>query len=243
MKCKLCNQEKNLIKKSHLIPDFFFKSLYNEHGRLIKIDAVKMFNGIEEKPSRPPSSTYERFILCAECDNEVINRYESYYAKNIFHGTEFTKRIFPEPSKINHYEYNNLDFNLANIFFLTLLWRANLSDKQGFRDVNLLPKIAESIRTQILSGRYDKDIVKITAVRLSEDSNFKRSVTQFKKIENYYSIILRDIIVFFHFENDGTYSFTKNHGIGEKGTWILPEIPKSMEEKFLFSYINPQRKS
>jgi len=241
MKCKLCNEEKKLIKKSHVIPDFFFKSLYNEHGRLIKFDAVKMFNGIKEKPSTPPSSTYEQFVFCAKCDNEIINRYESYYAKKIFHGTDFTKKVFSEPNKINHYEYYNLDYDLGNIFFLTLLWRANLSDRQGFKDVNLTPEITESIRVQILSGKYDENLVRVTAIKLSENSDFKRSVGQFKKIESYYSIILRDLIVFFHFKYDGIYSFSKNHGIDKNGKWILPEIPKSMEGKFILSYISPKK--
>jgi hypothetical protein len=199
-----------------------------------------MFNRIDQKPFFPPSSTYEQFVLCSNCDNEIISRYESYYARNIFHGTDFIKRVFEEKNKINHFEYNDLSYDLTNIFFLTLLWRANLSNRQGFKDVNLSLDIAESIRKQILSGKYDENTIRISAVKLDENSDFKRSVTPFIKIENSYSIILRDLIVFFHLEYDEMYSFTKNHGIDKNGKWVLPEIPKLMEGDFLLSYINPK---
>ncbi len=240
MKCCLCKEEKVLIKKSHLIPNFFFKSLYNKHNRLIRFDAVKMFKGVSESPAKPPTSPYEKYILCAKCDNEIINKYESYFAKNIFHGTNFVKKTYTQPNKINHYLYNDLNYDLANIFFLTLLWRANLSKRQGFKEVNLAPNIAESLSSQILTGNYDIDSIKVTALKLSENSNFKRSVSQFRKISNYYTIILRDLIIFYHLEKDEMYNRIKRHGIDENGNWILPEIPKSMEENFLLSYINPQ---
>lgn len=240
MKCNLCKIEKKLKKKSHIISDFFFKSLYNNHSRLVKFDVVQMFNGID-KQSLPPTSTYEKHILCAKCDNEIINRYESYYAKNVFYGDNFKKSIFSESGKINHYEYNNLDFNLANIFFLTLLWRANLSNQKSFSEVNLSSDLERSIRRQILSGNYNENSVKITAFKFSENSNFRRSVSQFKNIESYYTIILRDLILFFHVEKDQIYRQIKNHKINKNGSWILPEIPKSYEEEFLMSYINPQR--
>ena len=238
MKCNLCKEEKILIKKQHLIPDFFFKSLYNEHSKLIKFDLVQLLNGIKKK-SKLSSSTYEKYILCAKCDNEIIGQYESYYAKNIFHRTGFEKKVFIDPNKINHYEYNNLDYNLANIFFLSLLWRANLSDKQEFKDVNLTSEIAESIRKQILSKTYNENFVRITALKLDENSDFKRLVTPFKKIENHYSIIIRDLIIFFHIGNDKMYSYSKNYNITKMGKWILAEIPKSIEENLFFSFFNP----
>lgn len=238
MKCKLCEQEKVLIKKSHLIPDFFFKSLYNEHSKLIKFDFFQLIKGIK-KESKLPTSTYERFILCAKCDNEIIGQYETYYARTIFHGMEFEKRTFPEPNKLNYYEFQNLNYDYVNIFFLSLLWRANLSERPGFNEVNLSSSLAESVRIQILSGKYNQNIVRITALKLDEQSNFNRSVFQFKKMEDYYSIVIRDLILFFHLGNDKMYRVLKNHNITTKGKWIIPEIPKDIEEKFIFQYINP----
>ncbi len=239
MKCCLCNEEKSLIKKSHIIPDFFFKTLYNEHSRLIKTDFIQMFNGVN-KDSYPPTSIYEKYILCAKCDNEIIGGYESYYAKYVFHTKDYIKRIFPAPTKINHYEYTGLDYNKSNIFFLTLLWRANLCKRPEFIDVNLKSTLAEKLRKQILDGNYDENSIRVTALRLSESSKFNRMVSQFKRIENYYTIILRDLIVFFHIEPDKIYSISHNHRIKQTGKWILPEIPETTEEKFILSYINPK---
>jgi len=42
-KCNLCQQDKKLIKGSHIIPDFFYKEagLYNKKHQLYKIEIVK----------------------------------------------------------------------------------------------------------------------------------------------------------------------------------------------------------
>jgi hypothetical protein len=237
MICNLCKEDKKLIKKSHIIPDFFFTNLYDEKHRLIKFDIIKMYNG-ENDYSNPPTSLYEKNILCKKCDNEIINNYESYYSK-VYHNANFTRNTFSSPEKINHILYENLDYDKANIFFLTILWRAHICTRNEFKNVSLPNDISENIRKQIISGKYDENTVRITALKLSENSNFNRSVTQLKQIENSFSMLLKDMIVFFHIKRDGMYNLIHKHQIAKNGTWVIPEIPKKIELNFLKSYINP----
>lgn len=39
--CKLCLEEKILLKKSHIIPEFMYKDLYDENHKLISFDNEK----------------------------------------------------------------------------------------------------------------------------------------------------------------------------------------------------------
>jgi hypothetical protein len=76
--CKLCLQEKQLIKKSHIIPDFMYKDLFDDkHAILLNTSNTKtrntkiLFNG-----------EYEGNILCESCDGKIIGGiYENYASK------------------------------------------------------------------------------------------------------------------------------------------------------------------
>lgn len=53
----LFKEDKKLIKKSHIIPNFFFVNLYDEKHRLIKSDFIKMYNGNNDF-SKPPDCVF-----------------------------------------------------------------------------------------------------------------------------------------------------------------------------------------
>lgn len=79
MFCKLCLHEKRLLKKSHIIPDFMYRELFNEKHRLIwfRSDSLKAARDV-------PSGEYEPNILCESCDNKVIGSLEDYAKKVLF---------------------------------------------------------------------------------------------------------------------------------------------------------------
>jgi hypothetical protein len=235
MICKLCRQEKELIGRSHIIPKFLYSDLYDEKHRLIKFDALGLSKG-KEKNSSLPTSPYEKFILCKNCDNVVISQYEFHFSQ-VYKNSNIEKSIFPEPEKINQYEFKNLDYNKTNIFFLSLLWRAHYSTLNEFKEVKLESKIERKLRRQILNGVYEESTVKISAISLSQESDFNRTITQFKKLFNSYSFIMKNFIVFFHLDSDNLYNLLYNHNIKENGKWIIPEIPKKSESEFIRSYI------
>src|ERR1700722_9313027 len=75
--CKLCLQNKKLLKKSHIIPDFMYKELYDKHHRIYSFNPMEMVNNTG-KIKLHQSGVYEGNILCENCDNVIISQYENY---------------------------------------------------------------------------------------------------------------------------------------------------------------------
>ena len=153
-RCRLCKEEKKLIKTSHIISDFLHEQLYDEKHRIIKFhpDELKKEN---PKISTPPSATYEGDILCADCDNKVIGKYESYVSKLLKNKLTDSKKVSCKESinslKETVIEVNNLDYKNIKLFLLSILWRSSISSKPEFTQVSLGP-YEEKIRVQLLNG-------------------------------------------------------------------------------------------
>ncbi|RYX80702.1 hypothetical protein EON73_05255 [bacterium] len=81
MHCRLCLQEKPLIKKSHIIPDFMYKGIFDDKHKIVQKDFIN------NKDLFPSDGIYEKHILCADCDNKIIGGYEDYTAKELFKPT------------------------------------------------------------------------------------------------------------------------------------------------------------
>lgn len=156
MKCNLCLNEVPLIKKSHIIPNFMYKGLFDENHFIseIKLNELKII-------SRKPTGAYDRHILCPKCDNEVIGKYETYASKVLFDGN------LPERSKLSiQYEKDdrgasrivveNIDYNKFKLFLISLLWRGHISKHHFFSEINL-GKYAEKARTMLLNGNAGKE--------------------------------------------------------------------------------------
>ncbi len=70
MICKLCLQDKSLLKKSHIAPGFFYKEPKDEDNSFVKakLDAVTS--------QKTCTSLFEPDILCQNCDNVILGQYE-----------------------------------------------------------------------------------------------------------------------------------------------------------------------
>jgi len=86
--CKLCLQSKTLIKKSHIIPDFIFResNLYDHKHKLLSIDLFEFLSTgkVTLISQNQKSADYEKHILCANCDGDIIGKYESYVRELFF---------------------------------------------------------------------------------------------------------------------------------------------------------------
>lgn len=150
MKCKLCLKEVPLIKKSHIIPDFMYKGLFDEKHftALVKLDEMKIV-------SKKPDGIYDKRILCAKCDNEIIGAYETYASKILF-GGNFSKKLKPkykvsEEPRGTRVEVENIDYKKFKLFLISIIWRGHISNNEFFKEINL-GKYAEIAREMILNG-------------------------------------------------------------------------------------------
>lgn len=151
MKCKLCLEEKELIKESHLIPDFMYKFIKDVDNHMMSISGNQI-----EKAKKVYTGEFESNILCKNCDNAIIGSYESYASKIINYQTKIegisATKFVDENSNLKHAEIKGLDYSKFKLFLLSLLWRASISSRDFFKNVKLDSKEEESLRQMLLNG-------------------------------------------------------------------------------------------
>jgi hypothetical protein len=153
--CKLCLQEKKLIKKSHIIPEFMYQELFDANHKMYAFHPHKIING-EGYMKRPSTGEYEGGILCAECDNQLLGDLEGYASKAIY-GGKLPKNECPTCNNyVNQFgvqftNCKNISYQKFKIFLLSLLWRAHISSRPMFSEISLGPH-AEEIRKMIYEG-------------------------------------------------------------------------------------------
>jgi len=151
MKCKLCLEEKQLLKKSHIIPDFMHKGLRDEDNKFFLIN-IEDYSKFEKKYT----GEFESNILCQECDNKVIGQYETYAHKILYGGRinegeniEFENQ--KNQSGLVSTCVKGIDYKKFKLFLLSLLWRSSISSRKFYSQISLGPH-EEIIRRIILSG-------------------------------------------------------------------------------------------
>jgi len=136
MKCKLCHNDKEL-RNSHIIPEFFYKPLYDEKHR---------FNVIplnEEQKFRYEQKGLRERLLCGDCENK-LSKWED-HVRRIFYGGKEILITNGNPIKIER-----IDYAKFKLFQLSLLWRASVSEMDFFKQVSLGPH-EEKIRQMLLN--------------------------------------------------------------------------------------------
>jgi len=136
--CRLCGLVKPLIK-AHILPRKFYKPIVQAGGaspagdtavRIYPVDA----NG---KSRQEQSGIYDSNILCADCDCKVIGSWDL-YAQTLLLGA-FDPNNYSGSSTNRLYRLDNFDYIELKLFFMSLLWRASISSRSFFKNVDLGP--------------------------------------------------------------------------------------------------------
>jgi len=147
--CKLCLQEKELCRESHIIPGFHYKFLYGSNNKLIYLNS--------QKAEVRYNSEYESDILCKECEEGILGRLDDYAAK-LIHNEFPTKSLF-RLEQIDGKECSvlencpNYDYARFKLFLLSLLWRASIASRPFFRAIRLDSWVEENLRKMVLNSR------------------------------------------------------------------------------------------
>ena len=146
--CKLCLTEKELCKKSHIIPDFMYKEIYDEKHSLISFKTHTLHSG-----QIVFNGAYEKDILCEDCDNNLIGGFEN-YASRVLYGGKIPVSIknFIKPDGLEFSQAQGVDYIKFKLFLLSVLWRASISSNDFFSSVSLGSLYEEKIRQMILLG-------------------------------------------------------------------------------------------
>lgn len=159
-KCRLCLQEKPLLKKSHIIPDFIYRDseIYHHDHTIHKIDLTQAFRGNFTRRGIQRSGEYEGNILCQNCDSKIIKEYED-YAKIILYNKESSKgnQLLYSFSD-GELAIQNIDYRNLKLFFLSILWRSAISSRPFFKEIILDKKKLEELREMIFIGNPKNNI-------------------------------------------------------------------------------------
>lgn len=177
--CRLCLEEKKLIR-AHIIPKGFYKYLYPENG---KKEALLIIRN-NDKSLRSPVGEYDENILCADCDGR-LGIYDNYAQEIILKST-------PEPflDPQNVWKIDNVDYDLLKMFFISLLWRASISKREFFEEVDLGP-YEKKCRLAILENNsgsvddYSLIFTKFTSNESKEILNKNITVPIRHRVENF----------------------------------------------------------
>ena len=146
----LCYEEKQLIKRSHLIPNFMYKGIEDDKNRLYKISTLNLthFKIVQ-------SGDYEEYILCHDCDNKRLSKLER-YANNYLYSREYrtNNKVFEKANNhgICSILCKNIDYDIFKLFLQSILWRASISNNPMFKDFKLKGEQEEQLRISILKN-------------------------------------------------------------------------------------------
>lgn len=146
--CKLCNEEKKLCEKSHIIPNFLYKDLKKEEDHFFLVQSK---NNQYEKKGKLQTGEFDKHILCEKCENEVLSRYEKYGASVLKGGVELkigNKRV----NGVSFLEIGDIDYTSFKLFILSILWKSSISKRKLFEEINLGP-YEKIIGEMILNGK------------------------------------------------------------------------------------------
>src|SRR5262245_181650 len=120
--CKLCDQERPLIK-AHLMPKKYFLGLRRGSSKKHMVE-ITVGENLEERPSQ--SGVYDTSILCCDCDNLRLGTYDA-YAYSLFPPEIDELKI----QKVGHdaeiYPLDTVDGSKLRRFLLGVLWRLHVS--------------------------------------------------------------------------------------------------------------------
>lgn len=142
--CRLCLLNKPL-KKSHIIPEFFYKNsgIYGDGSEKVKSFVQLSINndtaGIHAK-----QKGLRENLLCSDCEQFLNDKYEKYAYE----------LIFKKCNLINyekHLEIQNAETDKIKLFVLSILWRAAVAKSEFWENINLLPDQEENLRCMILN--------------------------------------------------------------------------------------------
>ncbi len=126
MQCHLCLQEKDL-KNSHIIPEFFYKPLYDGLHRFTVLSTS------QEKKTKYRQKGMREKLLCYDCE-QFLSSIEDYVKRVFFGGVKI--RISNEK---NFIIIEDIDYKKFKLFQLSILWRSGISKLNFFSGVSLGP--------------------------------------------------------------------------------------------------------
>lgn len=240
MVCSLCNQEKVLIKKSHIIPDFMYKGMFDDNHFIYSTNLTNL-----DKYKKLPNGIYEKNILCAYCDNVILGKLESYASNVLYGGKGLNSSEIPKFQNaysndgIRSVFISNIDYNKFKLFLLSILWRAHLSNHSFFSGIKL-GTTAETLRKMIYENDGgNEDTFETCLVFLKTNNYLVKSISVPRFIiyneHMFYVFLINKVMYFF---NVSSYSneIIKKGRISTENKIEIAILENEIADNFFESY-------
>jgi hypothetical protein len=249
--CKLCQLEKPLLNESHIIPEFMYESLFDNGHKFNKLVPAELIKG-KGRISRPSTGEYEGGLLCADCDNIIIGGYET-YARNALYAKEEGISDLPECTNfitnggVKFTRCRNVYYKEFKLFLLSVLWRASISSREFFKEVNLGP-YEETIRQMIYNGDpKEADVFPILMMTWINDKFFPTDLVGqpgINRKENgiRYIFIIAGITYVFHISPTSLRHDLKEFCLLPSNEVSLLYIPEGKSRKLFSTYFRTKKK-
>lgn len=123
----LCQQPK-VLRNSHIVPEFLYTPLCDRHHRLVRVSAATSIKrDLPQKGLRQP-------LLCNDCEQFLNDNYEKPFKHYWMDQHPLPVRLPPEGVLLN-----GIDYRMFKLFHLSVLFRAGVSTRPMFEDVDLGP--------------------------------------------------------------------------------------------------------
>lgn len=224
--CKLCLKEKELIKRSHIFPNFMYKGIADEKNRINIVSSKTPFsNKIAQ------SGAYERFILCSKCDSAIISVYER-YANNHFYSLSYRENneIFTQKTDTNGVNLiycNNIEYTHFKLFLESLLWRASISKDKVFQNFKLSKVQEEELRKSI-NNSIPLDFDEFLCIMLTYQNNEKveTDIVYVNPTQKHIvSFVINQFIYIFYFDKTFIEKELKQFAINKNNTMSIIKLP------------------
>lgn len=248
--CRLCEKEGKLVK-SHIIPKFMFNKMKDDENVFYVLTYDLDTNSSKSKKTQ--IEDFDKNILCESCDNKILGGIYESYAQKAIYGGELPVEVSPECTNYinpnDGAEYSicrNYDYAKLKNFYLSMLWRASITNRPFFNQVNLGKKHEERIREILLNNEkisQDEYPIVITSFMRTENS-LENLIAQPKRIKtksglNGY-IFLLDSLQFIIYVNSPAHKLTEviRKIMMKEEELITIHLPNGKELEFIKMMLN-----
>lgn len=218
-----------------MIPEFFYRKseLFHRHHNLVNIELRTFLETgrIKVKSDKQKTGEFDLFKFCKDCDSKVIGSYEKYVCELFYAGKLLKGKVSVFTDKVEYIEFSNVDYTKLKLLFLSILWRASLSDRPLFSAISLDDKNMEEIRKMIYYGVPKNDsefpVFFMTTVFDTDISNdYLFQPIQMKVAnENGFMFAFGGMIVIFTMGIDGHTDSILKYRIQESGILRILKVP------------------
>jgi hypothetical protein len=138
--CKLCDKVTKLCH-SHIIPEFFYKSIYNEDNTFKSLRI-----GDNKKSERTEQKGLREYLFCKNCEGLFHERYTA----NVLYNkgkSGITLKKTGVSKNVSYSQYEGFDYKSFKLFLSSIIWRISISSK--FNTVPIPKEIEIKLKTSL----------------------------------------------------------------------------------------------